>query len=136
MLIPLRVRASFSRRPALLAVVAAVSFTAGALTVSLASPRDAQAQGYSSTIQVPRDGLTFRSADGHAIARLSYDSHGGVFQVLDEHGSPVASMGESRTARPNAPVVGPNTAWSLDDIPDPWARVHAPVLPSRPPAGL
>ncbi len=133
--LPVTVLPRLSRHRARLALFGLACFAAGGLTVTLAAPRAAEAQSYSSSIQVPRGGLAFRSADGHVIARLSYDSHGGTFEVLDEHGAPTAAMGP----QPHpiaAPVVGPNTVWSLDDTPDPWLREGAPATTARPPSGL
>jgi len=99
------------------------------------APREAHAQAFSSTIQVPRDGLTFRATDGRAIARLSYDARGGIFEVLDDHGDAVASMGQSRAAVIRAPTA-PITDWSLDVMRDPWTREGSHGSNSRPGSGL
>jgi hypothetical protein len=124
---------SFSRRSALVVVLSFAAFAAGVLSATLMLPREAHAQSLSSTLQVPEEGLTFRSVDGRAIARLSYDAHGGVFEVLGDRGEPVASLGQRGRAG-LAPAEGPKTEWSLDDAPDPWAR--APGRIKAPPSGL
>jgi hypothetical protein len=122
-----------SQRGGFLLALAFAAFAAGALSASL-MPREARAESASSTIQVPPEGLTFRSRDGRAIARLSYDARGGIFEVLGDHGDTVASMGH----RENAALprtAGPKTSWSLDDVRDPWDR--EPAAPTdRPPSGL
>ena len=70
-----------------LTVPVILSAFACGLLVSRASPREAHAQSnaLASTIYVPSDGLAFRTFDGHVIAKLSYDSHGGILEVFDEH---------------------------------------------------
>ncbi len=78
-------------RPAVrLAVAALTTFGAGALAVlafqALEGRASAKAAAASaSTIYVPPGGLAFRALNGRVFARLSYDSHGGVFELYDEH---------------------------------------------------
>jgi hypothetical protein len=104
-----------------LVALATAAFAAGALAVTVLLPRDAHAIPFASTIQVPVGGLTFRAPDGRAIARLTYDARGGVFEVLDENGGAVSSMGHA--PRPSAlPVAAPPAVWSVDELRDPWAR--------------
>jgi hypothetical protein len=67
-------------RSALVVALAMATFAAGALTATRLAPREAHAQYVS---------LTFRSTDGRAIARLSYGSGGGAFEVLDDRGNAV-----------------------------------------------
>ena len=125
-----------SHRPPFLVVVAALAgFAGGAMMTALASPRLAHADAYASSIQVPREGLTFRGEGGRAIARLGYGAHGGVFEVLDEHGDPVAAMGTAAHATSPEAIPGPTGAtgaWTLDDARDPWSgyRVHPTSLPA------
>jgi hypothetical protein len=75
------------------ALAVAASFAAGLLASQL-WVRDAHAQAapFAATIYVPSDGLAFRTFDGRVIARLSYDAHGGVFALYDEHEQPVANV--------------------------------------------
>jgi hypothetical protein len=82
---------SVLRRSALIVVLSVVAFAAGALSVTLMAPRVAHADAVSSAILVPWEGLTFRSVDGRAIARLSYSAGGGVFEVLDGSGNSFAT---------------------------------------------
>jgi hypothetical protein len=49
----------------------------------------------SSTIYVPPGGLAFRSLNGRVFAKLSYDAHGGVLELFDEHEEPSAYVGGS-----------------------------------------
>ncbi len=127
MLLPLAAR----RARTTLALVAVASFGCGALVATLAAPRVAGAQAFSSTIQVPRGGLTFRAPDGRAVARVSYDEHGGIFEVLDEHGRAVSTLGAGAAESPLATKPSAKTVWSVDDTPDPWVRPPPAVaLPS------
>ncbi len=85
------------RLPSPLAMTAALSaFLCGLLAPrsSLFSVADAHAQSsaLASTIYVPSDGLAFRTFDGHVIAKISYDSHGGVLELYDEHERPATSF--------------------------------------------
>jgi hypothetical protein len=68
-----------------LLLVVAVAFLTG-VTCSQLFVRDAHAQAspLASTIYVPSDGIAFRSFGGHVVARLSYDAHGGIFELYDE----------------------------------------------------
>jgi hypothetical protein len=110
---------SVSPRVFFVSVVAALSFAAGLVSTTWLFPREARADSPYSTVSVPREGLTFRAADGHAIARLSYDAQGGRFEVLDDHGDAVATLGPSgRTSSPS--LAAPKPAWSLDVVQDPW----------------
>lgn len=86
---------------ALVAVLAlAAAFAAGALSQHLGS-REAHAQaGLPTAITVPAEGLVFRSPDGHPIARLSRDMHGGVFELYDDRQEVVTRLGN--TVRPVA----------------------------------
>jgi hypothetical protein len=79
-------RRPFLLRAAQSSLVVAAAFAAGALSQHLGA-REARAQQTNpgpSTIYVPTDGLIFRGIDGKAIARLSHDSRGGVFELYDE----------------------------------------------------
>jgi hypothetical protein len=55
----------------------------------------ARPSGQPASVLVPPDGLAFRTIDGRIIARLSYDSRGGVFEVFDnsEHATSAVRSG-------------------------------------------
>jgi hypothetical protein len=118
----------------LIGLVAVTASALGSLLTLTAVPRRAEAQPYASSIQVPPGGLTFRAADGRAVARLSYDARGGLFEVLDEHGAAASTLGPGRATplmthlAPSAPV--PESAWSVDVLPDPWAHAQHRAPPS------
>ena len=82
-------RLSFS-----LTVPVVLSAFACGLLLSRVSPPEARAQSsaLASTIYVPSDGLAFRTFDGHVIAKLSYDAHGGILEVFDEHERTATSL--------------------------------------------
>ena len=69
--------------------VALAAFLCGQLAV-----RDSRAQNsaLAATIYVPSDGLVFRTFDGHVVAKLSYDAHGGALEVFDEHEKPATTV--------------------------------------------
>jgi hypothetical protein len=69
------------------------AFAAGFLSSRLFE-RNARAQSAPSvsTFFVPSDGLIFRAFDGRMVARLSYDTSGGIFDVYDSHERPSASL--------------------------------------------
>jgi hypothetical protein len=101
-----------------------VAFALGALS-SQFFVRDARAQAlpFAATIYVPSDGIAFRSFDGHVVARLSYDTHGGIFDVYNEREQPGArlradSIGRSSPlARPDASSKAPLAPFaSPDDV--------------------
>jgi hypothetical protein len=68
--------------------VAVVAFVAG---LCASGTSHAQSNPFASTIYVPADGLVFRTFDGHVIAKLSHDAHGGALEVFDEHERPFAT---------------------------------------------
>jgi hypothetical protein len=80
-------------RPSFLVPAAVACAFAGGFASSRVLERDARAQTapFASTVYVPTEGLVFRRFDGRMVARLSYDAHGGVFELFDER--------ERRTAR-------------------------------------
>jgi hypothetical protein len=84
----------------------AATFTAG-IVASQLWVRDARAQAapFAATIYVPSDGLAFRTFDGRVVARLSYDAHGGVFELYDEREQPAAHVRADAFTR-----VAPGTA--------------------------
>jgi hypothetical protein len=75
----------------LVLVAAALVFAGGVLSSGLFL-RDARAQTapFAATLYVPSDGIAFRSFEGRVVARLSYDAHGGVIELYDEHEQPSA----------------------------------------------
>jgi hypothetical protein len=131
----LLMRATLSKRPAFVLGLGLAAFAAGVASGTWLTPREAHAQSFTSSIQVPPDGLTFRSTEGRPIARLSYDARGGVFEVLDYRGEAVSTMGVRGTevARPAA---GPRSGWSLDDVPDPWTPAGSTGHRPLPASGL
>lgn len=86
------------RRPFVLVAVA-TAFAAGLFSSHWV--RDARAQGvpFAATIYVPSDGLAFRTFDGRVVARLSYDEHGGVFELFDQHEQPAGRVAASALGR-------------------------------------
>jgi hypothetical protein len=94
-------------RPPFIVALIVSSAVAVGLTSSGLLERAAVAQKApsASTIYIPPDGLTFRTFDGRAVARLSYDDSGGVLELFDEHEKPGASIRGSRlsTARTTTP---------------------------------
>lgn len=85
-----------------IAVVSVVLAFAGGLASYrwLVPEARAQAAPLASTVYVPSDGLAFRSFDGRIVARLSYDSHGGAFELYDEHEQPAMRVRGDALARP------------------------------------
>src|SRR5579863_10436846 len=96
--------------PFLVPPALAAAFVCGVLA-SRVEVREAHAQSsyLASTVYVPSDGLAFRTFDGHVIAKLSYDAHGGVLDIYDEHERPAASVrggGVMAAARDESPRGG------------------------------
>ena len=90
------------RLPVALASVA-LAFTGGLASARWLIPdAHAQAMPLASTVYVPSDGLAFRSFDGRIVARLSYDSEGGSFELYDQHEQPAARVRGGTLARPAA----------------------------------
>jgi hypothetical protein len=87
----------------------AVGFSGGVVTSRLLE-RDARAQSipFAATVYVPSDGLAFRTFDGHVVARLSYDAHGGIFEVYDEGERVAARVRGEPLARKGAPPPSPS----------------------------
>jgi hypothetical protein len=55
--------------------------------------REAGAQtAHSAMVYLPAEGLTFKTLDGHLVARLSYDSRGGAFEVYDNRERPAGAL--------------------------------------------
>ncbi len=79
------------RLPFVLVAVAA-AFAAGLGSSYWVRDAHAQAAPFAASVYVPSDGLAFRTFDGRVVARLSYDPHGGVFEVYDEHEQPAARI--------------------------------------------
>jgi hypothetical protein len=86
---------------ALLSLLAA--FGCGAALSHLAE-RDARAQtAHAATVYLPPEGLTFRSLDGHLVARLTSDARGGSFEVYDNHEHPAGALRAGLAAAGAAP---------------------------------
>jgi hypothetical protein len=124
-------RRSFSRTPALLLTLAG-AFAAGALSHHLL-PRNAHADAPTTTssVLVPWEGLVFRTPDGTAIARLSRDAHGGLFELYGDRQEGVARFPSTPMAAPHPPSREP---YVLDDD-DPW-RSRASGKSSRSEVGF
>jgi len=87
-------------RPPLAILAVLVATFAGGMASPRWTEREAIArQPQTATLYVPPDGLLFRAPDGRAVARLSYDAHGGVFEVYDDRERPAAAL---RPAPPRA----------------------------------
>jgi hypothetical protein len=99
----------------------AVAFGAG-LGSSRLIEREARAQSRQQTaaVYVPADGLAFRTLDGRVIARLSYDNHGGNFEVYDQHERPSVAVRPGFVAEVSRPAPPPPvfTVSSPTDAPD------------------
>jgi hypothetical protein len=82
------------RLPSTLITPAIIAAFACGLLSSRFPVREAHAQSsyLASTVYVPSDGLAFRAFDGRVVAKLSYDTHGGVFEIYDEHEHLAASV--------------------------------------------
>jgi len=97
-------------------LVVPLAFAVGAgASQLLVREAHAQAVPFAATAYVPSDGLAFRTFDGHVIARLSYDAHGGVFEIYNEReqvasrvrGEPLGRVPSSPP--PSLPVAPANT---------------------------
>ncbi len=81
------------RRLATISLVASCAFAGGVVSARLCEPSArAQQASHASTIYVPSGGLAFRTFDGHVVATLSYDEHGGVLELYDEHEKPASRI--------------------------------------------
>jgi hypothetical protein len=94
----------FVRLPIAISALA-VTFAAGVVGSQLIREAHAQTAPFASTMYVPADGLTLRTLEGHVVARLSYDSHGGMFELYDEHERPTTRVrADSFTPAPPPPT--------------------------------
>jgi hypothetical protein len=101
------------------AILAVLAAFAGGVVSSHLFERNAYGQTapFASTVYVPSDGLAFRTFEGHVIAKLSYDSHGGVFDLYDSHERPSTTFraGSSPLVRPTvSEVIVPTGPRALD----------------------
>jgi hypothetical protein len=95
-----------------LAIFAILATFAGGLASSRWVEGEASArQPQATTLYVPADGLIFRALDGRMVARLSYDAHGGIFEVYDDHERPTAAL------RPGSPPQGALPASTVAALP-------------------
>ena len=80
------------------AILALSTAFAGGIATSHLIEREARAQagGASASVYVPAEGLAFRAADGRVIARVSYDSRGGAFEVFDNRERVAVAMRPDR----------------------------------------
>jgi hypothetical protein len=102
----------------LVLTAALTTFVAG-FVASRLQVREARAQAapFAATIYVPSDGLAFRTFDGRVVARLSYDAHGGMLDLYDEHEQPATRVRTDGAGRGGSPA----------------PTAFAPSSPSRPP---
>lgn len=116
-----------------LVITVAAAFAAGALSHHL-WPHDAHAQGgpTTSSVLVPWEGLVFRTPDGAAIARISRDAHGGLFELYGDRQDGVARFSSLPMAAPARPAT--REPYVLDDD-DPW-RSRASGKSARPDVGF
>jgi hypothetical protein len=84
----------------------------------------AQASPFAASVYVPSDGLAFRTFDGRLVAKLSYDEHGGVLELYDEHEQP---RRRSDALPPAAPSV---TAVAAAPTPLPAPAIPALASPA------
>jgi hypothetical protein len=92
-----------------------VAFTGGLASSRWLVPEaHAQAMPLASTVYVPSDGLAFRRFDGRIVARLSYDSSGGAFELYDEHEQPATRVRGDALARPGSTSRPPSKRDPLD----------------------
>lgn len=76
-----------------LALLALLAAFGGGAALSHLTERDARAQtAHAATVYLPAEGLTFRSLDGHLVARLWSDARGGAFEVYDNHERPAGAL--------------------------------------------
>ena len=88
-----------------LSLIVPVAFAVGALTSRwLVREARADAVPFAATVYVPSDGIAFRSFDGHVIARLSYDAHGGFFEVYNEREQVASRVRGEPTGPTSAPA--------------------------------
>lgn len=84
------------QRVVLFTVALLATFACGAFSSRwVEGQAHARPAGQPASVIVPADGLAFRTIDGRIIARLSYDSRGGVFEVFDnnEHATSAVRSG-------------------------------------------
>jgi hypothetical protein len=105
-------------------LVLAVAFAAGLASSRLGVEREARAQQAGAAVYVPPEGLAFRSPDGRLIARLAYDTRGGIFEVYDRRERPSGSLRAGFMAdAPARPAMPPGTT-----TPAPLATTDTPDL--------
>ncbi len=98
----------FVRLPIAISALA-VTFAAGVVGSQLIREAHAQTAPFASTMYVPADGLTLRTLEGHVVAKLSYDAHGGVFELYDEHERPATRV-RAESFAPASPAPQPPPA--------------------------
>jgi hypothetical protein len=109
----------FVRSPIAITALAA-TFAAGVVASHFIRDARADAGSFASTVYVPSDGITLRTLEGHVIARLSYDAHGGVFELYDENERPSTRVRADSFAPP-PPTSSPSAS------PTPTATARTPT---------
>ena len=69
--------------PAFFAAMA-VAFGGGWVLARTPSVARADTVPVGSTVYIPAEGLSFRTIDGHLVAKLSRNASGGVFELVDD----------------------------------------------------
>jgi hypothetical protein len=115
------------RRSARVVAFSVAALAAGALIATVAAPRVAHAQAPSSTVVVPEEGLTVRSADGRTI-RLFYDARRGAFEVV---GAPRALGRRFQLERDNPWLCSSSTAASWESLREDPIRLRVPETPPK-----
>ncbi len=87
-------------------ILTVVAAFAGGVGTSHLLEREARAQSGAqpASVYVPAEGLAFRGVDGRIIARLSYDGHGGAFEVYDNRERPAGALRPGVVPEPPHPV--------------------------------
>jgi hypothetical protein len=95
------------------AILALFAAFAGGVAMAHLVEREASAQSgpQAASVIVPADGLAFRAIDGRIVARLSYDAHGGAFEVYDGRERPAGALRPVAEApRPASATPAPTVA--------------------------
>jgi hypothetical protein len=86
----------------------AATFAAGVVGSHFIRDARADSSSQGASVYVPPDGLTFRTTEGRVVAKLSYDSHGGTFELFDERERPTTRMrADSFAPAPPPPAPAP-----------------------------
>jgi hypothetical protein len=86
-------------------VATAVAFGCGWVSARTTSVARADPALPGSTVYIPAEGLSFRTIDGHLVAKLSRNTNGGVFELFDDKEGAIVrlSAGSSSTSVSSRP---------------------------------